>query len=38
LHPLASLATAWILLTAGRQLVARVPIKWAGRQYVREPR
>lgn len=38
LHPLASLATAWILWTSARQLVAGVPVKWAGRQYVRTPR
>jgi acyl dehydratase len=33
--PLGSVITAWILLCAARELAAGVPVRWAGREYVR---
>lgn len=37
-YPLGAAATAWLLLTARRDLVRGVPLRWGGREYVRQPR
>ncbi len=36
--PLGSAITAWILFSAARELAAGVPVRWAGREYVRKRR
>jgi hypothetical protein len=36
--PAATAVVGWLLWTARRDLVNRVPVKWAGREYIREPR
>jgi hypothetical protein len=33
-----SLCTGWMLWTAARELAAGVPVRWAGREYVRKRR
>jgi hypothetical protein len=35
---LGSLCTSWMLWTAARELAAGVPVRWAGREYVRKRR
>lgn len=37
-HPIGSLLTCGILLDAARDVKNRVPIRWGGREYTREPR
>ena len=37
-HPLGALLTGGILLDAARDVKNRVPIRWGGREYSREPR
>lgn len=36
--PLGSAITSWILFRAARELAAGVPVRWAGREYVRKAR
>lgn len=38
LYPVGSAVTGWILLSARKDLLSRVPIRWGGKEYVREPR
>lgn len=36
--PIATAIVGWLLWMARRDLVNRVPVRWAGREYIREPR
>ncbi|HYD02101.1 MAG TPA: glycosyltransferase family 2 protein [Phycisphaerales bacterium] len=38
LYPVGSAFVAWILRAARRDLLAGVPIRWGGKEYVRQPR